>query len=142
MFAHLGNELRLIQKCGECTSQIHLHGQVCPCRAAELVRHLIGFTVTLGCVSKSMVKTRVGTSVMAIKYNVNRQYIYHWKRRYNGDIQSLANQSHRPHHHLNQHAEAELRKSANFCRKNSIFVLWRFLLNTGITPLPRCVTHH
>ena len=40
--------MRLMQKCGECTSQIHLYGQVCPCRAAELVRHFIGFTVTLG----------------------------------------------------------------------------------------------
>lgn len=27
----------------------------------------------------------------AIKYNVNCRYIYRWKRRYNGDIQSLAN---------------------------------------------------
>ena len=49
MFVHLGDELRLIQKCGECASQIHLHGQVCPCCAAELVGHFIGFTVTLGC---------------------------------------------------------------------------------------------
>ena len=32
-----------------------------------------------------------GITQAAIKYNVNRQYIYRWKRRYNGDIQSLAN---------------------------------------------------
>ena len=48
-----------------------------------------------------------GVTQAAIKYNVNRQYIYRWKRRYNGDIQSLANRSHRPHHHPNQHTEAE-----------------------------------
>lgn len=51
-----------------------------------------------------------GVTKAAIKYNVNRQYIYRWKRRYNGDIQSLANRSHRPHHHPNQHTEEELRK--------------------------------
>ena len=30
-------------------------------------------------------------TMAAIKYNVNCRYIYRWKRRYNGDIQSLAN---------------------------------------------------
>lgn len=44
---------------------------------------------------------KYGVTKAAIKYNVNRQYIYRWKRRYNGDIQSLANKSHRPHHHPN-----------------------------------------
>ena len=48
MFVHLGDELRLIQKCGECASQIHLHGQVGPRCTAELVGHLVGFPVTLG----------------------------------------------------------------------------------------------
>ena len=33
---------------------------------------------------------KYGVTKAAIKYNVNRQYIYRWKRRYNGDIQSLA----------------------------------------------------
>ena len=46
---------------------------------------------------------KYGVTKAAIKYNVNRQYIYRWKRRYNGGIQSLANKSHRPHHHQNQH---------------------------------------
>ena len=32
-----------------------------------------------------------GVTKAAIKYNVNCRYIYRWKRRYNGDIQSLAN---------------------------------------------------
>ena len=59
-----------------------------------------------------------GVTKAAIKYNVNRQYIYRWKRRYNGDIQSLANKSHRPHHHPNQHTEEELRQIANFRRRN------------------------
>ena len=72
----------------------------------------------------------------AIKYNVNRQYIYRWKRRYNGDIQSLANKSHRPHHHPNQHTEAELQKIKNFRRRNpntGLVVLWVKLRRSGYT---------
>ena len=70
---------------------------------------------------------KYGVTKAAIKYNVNRQYIYRWKRRYNGDIQSLANKSHRPHHHPNQHTEAELQKIKNFRRRNpntGLVVLW------------------
>ena len=48
MFVHLVNELRLIPKTEECASQIHLHSQVCPRCAAELVRHLVGFPVAFG----------------------------------------------------------------------------------------------
>ena len=41
----------------------------------------------------------------AIKYNVTRQYIYFWKRRYDGTLQSLTDPSHKPEHHPNQHTE-------------------------------------
>ena len=73
-----------------------------------------------------------GVTKTAIKYNVNRQYIYRWKRRYNGDIQSLANRSHRPH----QHTEEELRKIENFRRRNpntGLVVLWVKLRRNGYT---------
>ena len=75
-----------------------------------------------------------GVTQAAIKYNVNRQYIYRWKRRYNGDIQSLANRSHRPHHHPNQHTEAELHQITNFRRRNpntGLVVLWVKLRQKG-----------
>lgn len=77
-----------------------------------------------------------GVTKAAIKYNVNRQYIYRWKRRYNGDIQSLANKSHRPHHHPNQHTEEELRQITNFRRRNpntGLVVLWVKLRRSGYT---------
>ena len=77
---------------------------------------------------------KYGVTKAAIKYNVNRQYIYRWKRRYNGDIQSLANKSHRPHHHPNQHTEAELQKIKNFRRRNpntGLVVLWVKLRRSG-----------
>ena len=79
---------------------------------------------------------KYGVTKAAIKYNVNRQYIYRWKRRYNGDIQSLANKSHRPHHHPNQHTEAELQKIKNFRRRNpntGLVVLWVKLRRSGYT---------
>ena len=77
-----------------------------------------------------------GVTKAAIKYNVNRQYICRWKRRYNGDIQSLANKSHRPHHHPNQHTEEELRQITNFRRRNpntGLVVLWVKLRRSGYT---------
>lgn len=83
---------------------------------------------------------KYGVTKAAIKYNVNRQYIYRWKRRYNGDSQSLANKSHRPHHHPNQHTEAELQKIKNFHRRNpntGLVVLWVKLRRSGYT-----VDHH
>lgn len=79
---------------------------------------------------------KYGVTKAAIKYNVNRQYIYRWKRRYNGDIQSLANKSHRPHHHPNQHTGAELQKIKNFRRRNpntGLVVLWVKLRRSGYT---------
>ena len=79
---------------------------------------------------------KYGVTKAAIKYNVNRQYIYRWKRRYNGDIQWLANKSHRPHHHPNQHTEAELQKIKNFRRRNpntGLVVLWVKLRRSGYT---------
>ncbi len=79
---------------------------------------------------------KYGVTKAAIKYNVNRQYIYRWKRRYNGDVHSLANRSHRPHHHPNQHTEAELQQIANFRRRNphtGLVVFWVKLRQNGYT---------
>ena len=79
---------------------------------------------------------KYGVTKAAIKYNVNRQYIYRWKRRYNGGSQSLANKSHRPHHHPSPHTEAELQKIKNFRRRNpntGLVVLWVKLRRSGYT---------
>lgn len=46
---------------------------------------------------------KYGVSKAAIKYKTNRQYIYRWKRRYDGTIESLRDRSRRPHHRPNQH---------------------------------------
>lgn len=51
---------------------------------------------------------KYGVTKAAIRYKVNRQYVYRWMKRYDGTPQSLADKSHRPHHHPNQHTPEEL----------------------------------
>ena len=59
-----------------------------------------------------------GVSKAAIRYHVNRQYIYRWKNRYDGSWDSLRNLSRRPHSHPNQHTPAELKLIADMRRRN------------------------
>lgn len=52
-----------------------------------------------------------GRSIAAAarRHRVSRTSIYRWKRRYNGNVESLFEKSHRPHSHPNQHTEEEYR---------------------------------
>lgn len=52
---------------------------------------------------------KFGVTKAAIKYKTNRQYIYRWKRRYDGSIESLRDRSRKPHHHPNQHTPEEIK---------------------------------
>lgn len=75
-----------------------------------------------------------GVTKAAIRYNVSRQYIYRWKKRYDGTLQSLADKSHRPHHHPNQHTDEELTLIKNMRRRNpntGLVVLWVKLRQRG-----------
>ena len=72
----------------------------------------------------------------AIRYKTNRQYIYRWKKRYDGTLQSLADKSHRPHHHSNQHTEAELKLIDDTRRRNphaDLVVFWVKLMQREYT---------
>ena len=40
-----------------------------------------------------------GVTAAARRYNVSRQLIYRWKKRYDGTLESLKIRSHRPHSH-------------------------------------------
>lgn len=51
---------------------------------------------------------KYGVSKAAARYKTNRQYIYRWKRRYDGSLDSLRDRSRRPHHHPNQHSKKKL----------------------------------
>ena len=92
---------------------------------------------------------KYGVTKAAIKYKTNRQYIYRWKRRFDGSIESLREHSRRPHHHPNQHTPQEIKLINDMRRRNphaglvvfwgklmqSIPGLYRFLKKKGIMAL-------
>ena len=79
---------------------------------------------------------KYGVTKAANRYNVNRQYIYRWKKRYDGTFESLADKSHRPHSHPNQHTEEELKLISDMRRRNpnaGLVVFWVKLRQRGYT---------
>ena len=75
-----------------------------------------------------------GVTKAAIRYKVNRQYVYRWRKRYDGTLQSLADKSHKPHHHPNQHTAQELKLIADMRKRNShagLVVFWVKLRQRG-----------
>ena len=79
---------------------------------------------------------KYGVTKAAIRYKSNRQYIYRWKNRYDGTLTSLADKSHRPHHHPNQHTVEELTLIRNMRSRNpntGLAVLWVKLRQRGYT---------
>ena len=79
---------------------------------------------------------KYGVKKAANRYNVNRQYIYRWKNRYDGTLDSLADKSHRPHSHPNQHTEQELKLISDMRRRNpnaGLVVFWVKLRQRGYT---------
>lgn len=79
---------------------------------------------------------KYGVTKAAVKYKTNRQYIYRWKRRYDGSWDSLRDRSRRPHHHPNQHTPEEIRLIQNMRRRNphaGLVVFWVKLMQQGYT---------
>lgn len=79
---------------------------------------------------------KYGVTKAAIRYKVNRQYVYRWRKRYDGTLQSLADKSHRPNHHPNQHTEDELKLIKNMRKRNpnaGLVVFWIKLRKRGYT---------
>lgn len=77
---------------------------------------------------------KYGVTNAAIKYKTNRQYIYRWKRRYDGSIDSLRSLSRRPHHHPNQHTPEEIKLITDMRRRNpdaGLVVFWVKLMQRG-----------
>ena len=82
---------------------------------------------------------KYGVSRAARKYNKGRSYIYFWLNRYDGTIESLAEQSRRPHHHPNEHTKEEKELILRYVRRNpkiGIVDLWCKLREVGYT---RCI---
>ena len=77
-----------------------------------------------------------GVTKAAVRYRLNRQYIYRWRKRYDGTLESLADRSHRPHSHPNQHTPEEIKLILNMRRRNpntGIVVFWVKLRQRGYT---------
>lgn len=72
-----------------------------------------------------------GVTKAAIRYRKTRQWIYYWRRRYNGDIRSLLPMSRRPHSHPRAHTEEEIRLIQNMRKRNpneGLVMFWVKLL--------------
>lgn len=75
-----------------------------------------------------------GVTKAAIRYKTSRQNIYRWRKKYDGTVRSLADRSHRPHSHPNQHTEAEIKLIKDMRRRNphsGLVVFWVKLCQRG-----------
>lgn len=79
---------------------------------------------------------KYGATKAATSYNTTRQYVYYWRKRYDGTLRSLANKSHKPHSHPNQHTPEELKLISDMRRRNphaGLVVFWVKLRQRGYT---------
>ena len=82
---------------------------------------------------------KYGVGRASRKYNRARSYIYFWKARWDGSVQSLACQSRRPHHHPNEHTPEELKLIRDMRSRNprlGLPELWHRLRKRGYTRRP------
>ena len=79
---------------------------------------------------------KYGVKRASRKYNKSRSYIYFWKACWDGTVESLAEQSKRPHHHPNEHTPDELKLIRDMRRRNpklGLTELWHRLCKRGYT---------
>ena len=72
--------------------------------------------------------------LLRLPYAIKQTAIYRWRKRYDGTLQSLADRSHRPHSHPNQHTKEELKLIADMRRRNphaGLVVFWVKLKQRG-----------
>jgi hypothetical protein len=72
----------------------------------------------------------------ARRYHTSRQQVWRWRKKYDGTIQSLANNSTRPHSHPNQHTRKELeliRYKHRYHRHEGLAQVYRKLIDAGYT---------
>lgn len=81
-----------------------------------------------------------GVTKTAIRYKVNRQYVYRWRKRYDGTLQSLADKSHRPLHHPNEHTAEELKLITDMRKRNTNADLVVFLVKLRQRGYSRSIT--
>ena len=72
----------------------------------------------------------------ARRYNVSRQLVYRWMKRYDGTLESLQDHSHRPQSHPNQHTEDEIKLIKDMRKRNKntgLVIFWVKLRQRGYT---------
>ena len=77
-----------------------------------------------------------GVARASRRYDKAPSYIYFWRKRWDGSIESLREKSRRPHHHPNEHTETELKLIRNMRRRNpklGVVELWHRLRKRGYT---------
>ena len=77
-----------------------------------------------------------GVTSAARRYNVSRQLVYRWMKRYDGTLESLQDHSHRPKSHPNQHTEDEIKLIKDMRKRNKhtgLVVFWVKLRQRGYT---------
>ena len=77
-----------------------------------------------------------GVAKASRKYDKCPSYIYFWRKRWDGSIESLRPQSKQPHHHPNQHTDAELKLIRDMRKRNpslGVVELWHRLRKRGYT---------
>lgn len=77
-----------------------------------------------------------GVTAAARRYNVSRQFVYRWKKRYDGTLESLKDRSHRPNSHSNQHTPEEIKLINDMRKRNmhiGLVVFWIKLRQKGYT---------
>ena len=89
---------------------------------------------------------KYGVSRASRKYNKGRSYIYFWRNRWDGTVESLGCQSRRPHSHPRQHTDEELKLIRDMRRRNpklGLTELWYRLKKRGysrtVESLFRCM---
>lgn len=99
-----------------------------------IIKGTVEFTCALEFKISSQYAERFGVTKAAIKYKTNRQYIYRWKRHYDGSLESLWDHSRRPHHHPNQHTPKEIKLIFDMRKRNldaGLVVFWFKLMQRG-----------
>jgi len=84
---------------------------------------------------------RYGVARASRRYDKAPSYIYFWRKRWDGSIESLREKSRRPHHHPRQHTEEEhteeeLKLIRDMRRRNprlGVVELWHRLRKRGYT---------
>lgn len=72
----------------------------------------------------------------ARRYHTSRQQVQRWRKKYDGDVRSLANRSRRPHSHPNEHTEEELeliKHKHRYHRHEGYAQVYRKLRDAGYT---------